>query len=234
MWNRAAICKLLWCLTLKKDRIWIKWVYEYYIKGADVYDMAVPRQSSWIIRKIIEARDYLKTIQNGRDWIQKSAFSIKDLYKTFVRNPPKQSWAKVLCQNSAPPKYIFILWLLMHGSLATCAYLQKLGIHVDQGCCFCGLELETLNHLFFDCVVTRGIWSGVMKYCGIQRLPGKWCEEREILINHCTTNSGKQRTYRCDVTVLVYHVWMERNRKRMQGTMHEVEKIIQQCKIMLA
>lgn len=112
--------------------------------------MEVPRQSSWIIRKIIEASDYLKTIENGRDWIHNSACSIKNLYKSFVGNPQKQPWAKLMCQNAAPPKYTFIVWLLMHGRLATCSYLQRTGIQVDQACCFCGKEPETLDHLYLN------------------------------------------------------------------------------------
>lgn len=53
-WNRAAICKLFWGLHQKKDRIWIRWIHGYYIKQQDIYEMSVPMQCSWIIRKIPE------------------------------------------------------------------------------------------------------------------------------------------------------------------------------------
>lgn len=64
-WNRAAICKMLWNLAQKKDKIWVKWVRGYYIKSQDVYEMKVPVQSSWIIRKIIGVREHLKKLPHG-------------------------------------------------------------------------------------------------------------------------------------------------------------------------
>ena len=33
VWNRAAIAKLCWDLANKEDKLWIKWVHTYYIKG---------------------------------------------------------------------------------------------------------------------------------------------------------------------------------------------------------
>lgn len=59
LWNRAAVCKLLWSLN---NRIWIKWIHGYYIKHNDVYEMKIPMQSSWVIRKIIGAREHLKAM----------------------------------------------------------------------------------------------------------------------------------------------------------------------------
>lgn len=64
-WNRAAICKLLWNLNKKKDRFWVQWIHGYYVKGQDIYDMRVPAQCSWMIRKIMGARDYLKQLDDG-------------------------------------------------------------------------------------------------------------------------------------------------------------------------
>lgn len=62
IWNKAAICKLLWSLNQKQDKIWIRWVHGYYIRNQNVFDMNMPVQSSWIIQKIIGAREHLKNI----------------------------------------------------------------------------------------------------------------------------------------------------------------------------
>lgn len=32
LWNKAAITKHLWALTMKKDCLWIKWLHNFYIK----------------------------------------------------------------------------------------------------------------------------------------------------------------------------------------------------------
>lgn len=123
LWNRAAICKLLWCLNQKKDKIWIRWVYGYYIKQHEIYDMAIPKQCSWVVRKIFGARDHMKSLQNGRDWLQHTSFSVQKLYTAFRGVYQKWPWAKILCQNIAPSKCIFIVCWLLHEKLATCQYL---------------------------------------------------------------------------------------------------------------
>ncbi|XP_019236742.1 PREDICTED: uncharacterized protein LOC109216980 [Nicotiana attenuata] len=33
VWNRAAITNVYWDLAQKKDKVWIKWIHTYYIKG---------------------------------------------------------------------------------------------------------------------------------------------------------------------------------------------------------
>ena len=33
VWNRAAIGKLFWDLANKEDKLWIKWIHAYYLKG---------------------------------------------------------------------------------------------------------------------------------------------------------------------------------------------------------
>ncbi|XP_059316201.1 uncharacterized protein LOC132067078 [Lycium ferocissimum] len=32
-WNKAAICKMLWNLCKKEDKLWVRWVHAYYFKG---------------------------------------------------------------------------------------------------------------------------------------------------------------------------------------------------------
>lgn len=161
-------------------------------------------------------------------------FSIKKLYKAFMGIPQKKPWAKMICQNAAPPKCTFITWLPMHEKLATCSYLQRMGVHVDHRCCLCGNADETLDHMFFDCDVARAIWSGVTEWCGIRRQPVHWSLEKDFLVTQCTTNSGKQRLYICAITVLVYYIRREGNQRRMQGKQSTVEAVIKQCKLLLA
>lgn len=57
---------------------------------------------------------------------------------------------------------------------------------------------------------------------------------KEYLVTKCRTNSGKQKLYMCVLIVLVYHIWSERNQRRMQGKQGIVEAIIKQCQVILA
>ncbi|XP_019248784.1 PREDICTED: uncharacterized protein LOC109228056 [Nicotiana attenuata] len=56
-WNKAAICKLLWNLCKKKDKLWVQWIHMYYGKRQAVWKTN-PRNASWIVQKIIKAKKY--------------------------------------------------------------------------------------------------------------------------------------------------------------------------------
>lgn len=77
VWNKAAMCKLLWKLHQKQDKNWIRWIHGYYIKQANIWEMELPKQSTWMVRKIMGARDYLKELQDGQGWLRKDRFSIR-------------------------------------------------------------------------------------------------------------------------------------------------------------
>ncbi|XP_019237534.1 PREDICTED: uncharacterized protein LOC109217724 [Nicotiana attenuata] len=55
-WNRAAILKLHWDLTSKADRLWIKWLHMYHIKGQPISNIKGAKQASWMERMLTADR----------------------------------------------------------------------------------------------------------------------------------------------------------------------------------
>lgn len=55
--------------------------------------------------------------------------------------------------------------------------LLKFGIHVPQSCIFYDLHVETLEHLFFGCIMTKKIWQRLLQWLIIQRIVGCWEEK---------------------------------------------------------
>ncbi|XP_056691942.1 uncharacterized protein [Spinacia oleracea] len=64
-WNKAAVAKLLWAITYKKDRLWCKWAHAYYIKGRDIGSTHWPVNMSWPLRKILNSQNL---VDNIRGW----------------------------------------------------------------------------------------------------------------------------------------------------------------------
>lgn len=62
-WNRAAILKLQWDLTSKTDRLWIKWVHMYHIKGQPISSIKEAKQASWMVQKILTIKGTSPQIQ---------------------------------------------------------------------------------------------------------------------------------------------------------------------------
>lgn len=52
-WNKVSICKLLWCLSQKKDKLWIKWVHLYYVTNRNCTSMSVPNQHLGWLRRLL-------------------------------------------------------------------------------------------------------------------------------------------------------------------------------------
>lgn len=59
LWNQAAALKQLWAISFKKNILWVKWVYAYYIRGKPLLSYHIPNEVSWMLRKIMGMRDKL-------------------------------------------------------------------------------------------------------------------------------------------------------------------------------
>ncbi|XP_059294566.1 uncharacterized protein LOC132047555 [Lycium ferocissimum] len=80
LWNQAAISKLLWALSQHKEKLWITWVHTYYIKNQNMFTMAIPKQASWMVRKILNMRKYWHTIIASPTLVKKEKFHIQAAY----------------------------------------------------------------------------------------------------------------------------------------------------------
>ena len=66
------------------------------------------------------------------------------------------------CTNST--RLIEFQFKLLHRRIPTNSFLQKIGLKESGNCSFCGVELETLTHLFWDCDETQCFWSKVVAW----------------------------------------------------------------------
>ena len=72
-------------------------------------------------------------------------------------------WYKEVWYKYATTKYFFILWTAMKERLATGDRMRHCSGSVDSSCVLCNEPLETMEHLFFECVYTAQIWKKLME-----------------------------------------------------------------------
>lgn len=65
------------------------------------------------------------------------------------------------------PRWSFVAWLACHGRLSTTEYVRKFELALDMTYVLCGVALEILNHLFFQCRYTSDVLYQVMCKIGI-------------------------------------------------------------------
>ncbi|XP_057800135.1 uncharacterized protein LOC131015733 [Salvia miltiorrhiza] len=233
LWNKAAICKQLWNVLKKKDKIWVRWIHGYYMKQQDWKTMPIPSQAAWVVKKILGARDYMATLPDGDTLMEQDNFSIKKLYIALRGTPKKRNWHHMISKSIAAPKCLFILWLAIMKRMTTCDRLQKFGIQCDQACCLCSQGNESLNHLFFVCPYSANVWDKLAMWCGVQRKAGAWDDEVEYLERQGASKTGKQLMYRLLVATIVYHIWRERNERRFNSKASHAESVVRQCQLMM-
>lgn len=132
-WNKAAVCKMLWNLCNKEDRLWVKWVRSYYIKGGNVW-MCLHKQASWTLQKIFKATKFM-TAAGLDETSMLLPFSVRKMYLLLRGQFPKVQWRRVICNNYGAPKWIFILYLALNRKLYTKDKTPKMGAGRYQPVC---------------------------------------------------------------------------------------------------
>ncbi|XP_075100086.1 uncharacterized protein LOC142176401 [Nicotiana tabacum] len=174
IWNKAAICKLLWNICKMKEKMWVQWVHTYYIKGKSTWDTE-PRNASWVIHKIFKAKaQFQEAGYSEEDVTQLDSFSTKQMYKRLQGGFQKVPWRGLVCNNKGMPKWIFILRLAILDRLATKERLARWGLMEETVCSLCQRSNEIVQHLFFECDVAWEIWQKLLQWEGIMRRKKQW------------------------------------------------------------
>ncbi|GAV93121.1 hypothetical protein CFOL_v3_36499 [Cephalotus follicularis] len=88
-----------------------------------------------------------------------------------------------------------------------------MGVTQTAQCVFhCG-ELESTEHLFFQCPFSACVWIEVLKLCNIRRPIMPWANEVLLMFVHARDNHFHHRNRKIAFASTVYHVWLERNRR---------------------
>ncbi|KAH0769679.1 hypothetical protein KY290_013660 [Solanum tuberosum] len=145
LWNKAAVAKLSWDLAHKEDKLWIKWVHNFYIKGKNPWSES--KQASWMIRKIMNGKHVAEHIQQ----LSKKGSLRRQIYLSLIGEQHRIDWKCLMFKNVARPKAYCIMWLMLHKELPTTNKLTKWGMVVSKRCVMCQNEEETIEHLVINC-----------------------------------------------------------------------------------
>ncbi|KAE8717299.1 hypothetical protein F3Y22_tig00110053pilonHSYRG00064 [Hibiscus syriacus] len=96
---------------------------------------------------------------------------------------PKVSWHHLVWFLGRIPKYIpkhiIIVWMVILNRLLTRVKLLRMGLNIDNDkCVHCGIEVESRDHLLFECGFARELWGAILALCGVNRRVSSW--EREL------------------------------------------------------
>ncbi|XP_058733894.1 uncharacterized protein LOC131605567 [Vicia villosa] len=182
--------------------------------------MEIKVNGSWIIKHILKLGEDIKGTQQWQYLNQGAKFQTRDIYKELMKHHPLVEWRGLVYKNKARPRAVFVLWLACQHRLATKDRLAKFGVNVDQHCVFCGC-IETVQHLFFDCMYTSKVWGEVLGWLCIQHSIQEWNKELQWLIKICKSRNWRKHFVKIAVAETVYAVWMDRNARVFRNEMQD-------------
>ncbi|OIT31082.1 hypothetical protein A4A49_65791, partial [Nicotiana attenuata] len=97
----------------------------------------------------------------------------------------------------------------------------KIGIQVPAACAFCGHNLESFNHLFFECSNTKKLWSRLCLWLGYKRNIRGWEAEPEWAYKKAKSKKGINVITSCVFAITVAMIWRERNRIRFDTAKYD-------------
>ena len=151
IWYEVILLKSLWALVSKKDRSWIKWVNDYYLKGTDIFHFRVPSTASWMLARIFDSRQQLNGWDDMNTLVVNGRFNVQKAYLHRVACGPKPPCKALWCNGKASPRSTICLWKILQNRLPMKDRLSKWGIQYGITCVLCHQEDETRDHLFSCC-----------------------------------------------------------------------------------
>ena len=139
----------------------------------------------------------------------------------------KVDWAPIIWFRWHVPKYAFHVWVMMLNRAPTKDRLLRWGLNVDPLCVFCRQGSEDREHLYFQCCFTKRIWQQIMRQASGPYWICNWEDIITWLRERYGTHSLSSLVVKLGFGAIVFHVWMERNRRLFGGNVRTEEDICQ-------
>ncbi|KAI5639961.1 hypothetical protein M9H77_00287 [Catharanthus roseus] len=148
--------------------------------------------------------------------------SLKPKGRTWV-------WHKVVWIRALPPKFSFIFWIAILNRLPTKDKLPFL--EVDQQCALCKRQLETANHLFFECSFAAQVWMDIKQWAGLRRCMATIKSSLRWILRENGGTSWKSNMRKLCLAATIYYIWKARNQAVFEQLVMDSQPIIRKIKI---
>ncbi|QHO54604.1 Putative ribonuclease H protein [Arachis hypogaea] len=138
------------------------------------------------------------------------------------------SFTKTIWKGLVPPRVELFVWFVLVGRVNTKERLSRIGIisQDDKNCVLCNKDVEQVHHLFLGCEFAWQVWSAWISVFG------RYWTVPELVKDHFLSwtdeprrqDDRKQRLR--SFCAIVWHIWMERNRRIFQNEGKGVQDII--------
>ena len=217
-WNQAFMAKHLWHIVAARDSLWIKWIRHKYLQVLEPKDWLVHRTDSLLVKAILRTRDRIVVLEGANvelgevldGWCTGGKFRVSAAYEALREHGDRVRWHKEVWSGLGTPKHGFILWLAVLGRLST--YDRMWFLDADPACPLCSVEeIETHEHVFFQCSYAGAIWSAVRAHFRIPNSVSSIPRALRWLRRRARTSGCLDRARVVALSTTVYYIWRARN-----------------------
>jgi hypothetical protein len=130
-------------------------------------------------------------------------YSSQSMYALVNFRGVKQIFLPAVWKLKIPPRIQVFLWPFSQNKVMTRDNLRRRGMPKPLECSLCK-EIETVKHLFFECLISELLWDLVFEVFGIRvidflSIASRWlCNTRHLLFNFVSS-------------AIIWSIWNNRN-----------------------
>ena len=194
-------------------------------------------EDSPLIKQIIALRDDIiasegteqAAIQKLNQWSINGELQSKLAYDHFRPRGNNLKWPKIIWNSNAIPKQAFIFWLGMKGRLLTKERLHD--PNLEKTCSLCRAEDESIDHLFFQCLFVRQVWSKVKNWLGFHRSLTTLKAAVKWVIKEARGTGFQEKMKKLALASTTYFLWEARNLIIFEGKIQSPETVFRKIQI---
>ncbi|XP_074278662.1 uncharacterized protein LOC141602257 [Silene latifolia] len=187
----------------------------------------VMKKLCWGWKTVCKVRDKLATgFTNGQWVLGTKGYTVNSGYELLRQKYQEVHWHKYVWNNWVIPKHQFVGWLIAREALQLKDRLFTLGIASDDICLLCGAAAEDFEHLFQTCSYSSKIMYEVARLCEFTSPP------RNVVhwVGDCKLSQLKEGMFLCIIHAAHYHIWIQRNKARVDGCLLRPEAVLKLIK----
>ncbi|XP_058726236.1 uncharacterized protein LOC131597562 [Vicia villosa] len=165
---------------------------------------------SWMLKKILQCREKVHNTTYWQEAVQNQKYSTARMYRELRGPQAEVNWKHLMYHNYARPRARFTLWMALLGRFATKDRIGRFGVSTNGKCCWC-TQMETLDHILFECKTTYAIWKHILEWMRCNRKPECWSREKEWLSQEAKKKGWKGQILKIATAETVYEIWHNRN-----------------------
>ena len=152
-------------------------------------------------------------------------FAVKRFYRSSTpHNYILFPW-KIIWKAKVPPRVAFFSWIASLGKARTIDNLRKRGLILQNWCCLCQSNGESVDHLFLHCSMVTDMWSMVFGMFGVQ-----WVMPRTVMdLFSCWMGRLGQHdsvlVWKMVPHCLIWCLWHERNTRHFEDSARHIHEL---------